>query len=606
MSRRIPFPSSSSRIVSLGIQFFPFVFLLAFFCLPVLLEAREDSPKKTAASKNSPLAVIAQLTAPPDHAHPPGTPAVHAHPAPAQEIAPHEHAPGTPAVHEHPAAGAAPVHSMPSADASVVRILFLITLLFAGGLIFLARRSLRPNLVTVASTDSNVLDWPVIGSLLRWRHFNALLIFPTLLVFLFIVLVGLLGQQDTSNPAVLLTWILWWPAVIFSFLLLGRIWCVACPFGYVGDLAQKVFTLGRKPPRLLKNMWWQMGLFLLLTLLTTMLALASSPWGTAWLGLVITLGAVALGVIYEKRTFCRYVCPVGGIFGLYAMVSPVRVAVKDKRICQKNCPGKDCAPVCRWFEFASTMDRNAGCNLCLDCVRACPHDNLVLRTQQPATDLAEFQPRRKSLDEGTTVAAVMGVSLFQTAVMLIAWPEWEATVSGWLHIPSGPILYTVIYLTFGLVVPTILVLLITWMNAPPEQLRGDIFHAFRTYAYAFLPLGLGLHAAHNFHHLFGEGGAMVAGVRRALAGYTGWASLAPPATAGVGPAFGPNTMYVLQWLALVGGMYLAFKVGVAVARRVTTGQTAKAFSAALPIFLFAAAYTLVNLLILSMPMTHRH
>ncbi|MBI4442235.1 MAG: 4Fe-4S binding protein [Acidobacteria bacterium] len=528
------------------------------------------------------------------HVDAPGTPP-HEHPAADQAAAPHE----------HPAGASAAEHGVVTADVSVVRMLLGLTLGFALGLMLWARLALLTPLPAGDSSSSNVLAWPVIGRLLRWRHFNNLLIIPTLVVFLFIVVVGFLGQQDTSNPATLLTWILWWPAVVFSFMVLGRIWCVACPFGYMGDLAQKVFSLQLNVPRILKNMWWRLGLFLALTLITTVWSLYSWPMGTAWLGLALTLGAMTLGVIYQKRTFCRYVCPVGGVFGLYAMASPVRIEVKDKKLCQKNCPDKDCAQVCRWFEFAPTMERNSDCNLCLDCVRVCPHNNIVLKGQFIGADLAEFQPRRKSLDEGVTVAAVLGVSLFQTAVMLNAWPQWEATASGWLRIPPGPILYTLIFLTFGLVVPALLVAVIAFLGTPRKAQRGEIFSAFRAYAYVFLPLGLALHAAHNFHHLFGEGGAMWAGLRRWLSGYTGWTSVAPSETAGLAPSLGPNALFVVQWLGLIGGMYLAFWVGITVARRVS-GQPAKAFATALPVLLFAVAYTVLNIFILAAPMAHRH
>ena len=531
--------------------------------------------------------------------------------------APHEHpaAPDTTAVPAEPTAtpihaegAAAHDHGTPVPDAPLVRALLWFTLAMATGLILYARRLLQPNFVAIVPpgrnqlAGRNLLDWPVIGKLLRWRHFPTLLIAPTMIIFLFIVLVGLFGEQTTGNPAILLTWILWWPAVIFTFLLLGRIWCTACPFGYTGDLVQKIFSFRLRPPRIFKNMWWRLGLFLALTWATTLWALDRWPWGTAWLGLGLTLGAVGLAVLYEKRTFCRYVCPLGGIFGLYSMTAPVRIGVKDQQTCQQDCSHKDCYQACAWFEFAAVLNRNAECNLCLDCVRACPHDNLILQTQGPATDLALFDPHRKSLDEGSTVAAVLGVALLQTVVMLNAWKGWEARIGSFLHIPPGPVLYTLIFVTFGLAVPALLVALVSYLGWRQGELRGNLFHAFRTYAYAFLPLGLGLHAAHNFHHLFGEGGAMWMGLKKSLAQYTGWGSLA---TTDAAASLGPNTLFVLQWLALVGGLYLAFRVAVAVARR-NTSPALSAFRAALPILLFALAYTALNILILSAPMAHRH
>ena len=96
--------------------------------------------------------------------------------------------------------------------------------------------------------------------------------------------------------------------------------------------------------------------------------------------------------------------------------------------------------------------------------------------------------------------------------MLNSWPDWEAKIGSVLRIAPGPTLYTLIFLMLGLVVPTILFAIVTYLGSPAEERRQDAFRAFRTYAYVFLPLGLALHAAHNFNHLFGEGEAMVLGI----------------------------------------------------------------------------------------------
>lgn len=79
------------------------------------------------------------------------------------------------------------------------------------------------------------------------------------------------------------------------------------------------------------------------------------------------------------------------------------------------------------------------------------------------------------------------------------------------------------YLGVGVLLPVLLLALISFASqAQPDPSSGRGWaHALRTYAYCFLPLGLALHAAHNFHHLFGEGGAIWPGLRTALAEYTG-------------------------------------------------------------------------------------
>ena len=505
----------------------------------------------------------------------------------------HEHSAGEP-MHHH--AGGTPA-------AALVWALLGASLTIAGLLLFSARRSLRAGTPLVNMVSTNILALPVIGKFLRSRYFLALIIAPTLLIFSFIVIAGLMGEQSTANPAVLLTWILWWPAVIFTFFLLGRIWCAVCPFGYLGDLAQKIFSFHWKVPAILRNMWWRLGLFLALTWATTLWTLDRWPRGTAWLALSLTLGAITLAVVFEKRAFCRYVCPVGGVFGLYSMTAPLRLGVKDHNVCQQECTQKNCYQACAWFQFPATLNRNAECSLCLDCVRACPHDNLTLQTQPFGADLAAFQPHRKSLDEALAISVVLGVGLLQTIVMLNVWSDWQSKIGGFLGIEPGRLLYTIIFVSIGVILPTLLFLLVSYFTLPKDHLHGDFLRALRTYAYAFLPLGLALHAAHNFHHLFGEGGAMWSGLKEAVARYTGWAALASHQQAAAPP--GPNTLFIMQWAALMAGLYLAFRVGVALVRR-NTAQPERAFRNAIPILLFATAFTVLNLVVLSAAMGHRH
>ncbi|MCZ6491991.1 MAG: hypothetical protein O7A06_15860 [Acidobacteria bacterium] len=58
-------------------------------------------------------------------------------------------------------------------------------------------------------------------------------------------------------------------------------------------------------------------------------------------------------------------------------------------------------------------------------------------------------------------------------------------------------------------------------------------------------------------------------------------------------------------MAFFGALFLAFRVGVAVVRR-NSAQSRLAFRTALPIMLFAIAYTVLNIIVLSAPMAHRH
>ena len=184
--------------------------------------------------------------------------------------------------------------------------------------------------------------------------------------------------------------------------------------------------------------------------------------------------------------------------------------------------------------------------------------------------------------------------------MLSGWSGWQATVGSWLHLAPGATLYTISYVAVGGILPLLLLGLVCYASQAQEEAGGGLGRALRTYAYCFLPLGLALHAAHNFHHLFGEGGAIWPGLKKALAEYTGRTVVAlPPAAAA------PDLLFVLQWATLMAGLYLTYRVGVGRVRR-NGPRPERAFRAVLPILLCAAAYTVMNVFMLSAPMAHRH
>jgi polyferredoxin len=51
----------------------------------------------------------------------------------------------------------------------------------------------------------------------------------------------------------------------------------------------------------------------------------TKPAVTAWLLFGLILVAVIVSLIFERRAFCRYLCPVGGFIGLYSQISPLEI-----------------------------------------------------------------------------------------------------------------------------------------------------------------------------------------------------------------------------------------------------------------------------------------
>jgi len=99
------------------------------------------------------------------------------------------------------------------------------------------------------------------------------------------------------------------------------------------------------------------------------LAFAQPHFQTAALTGLIFVGILALELV-EKRFWCRYLCPLGAMFGLLGRLPLVR-----RKVVEPDCTGcQVCRRSCRMGairEDFTTTDR-AECIVCLDCEALCP------------------------------------------------------------------------------------------------------------------------------------------------------------------------------------------------------------------------------------------
>ena len=66
-------------------------------------------------------------------------------------------------------------------------------------------------------------------------------------LFVVVNLVLWLGPQDrAANPMLNLFWAWWWPLILLSYPLVGRLWCAICPFMVWGQIAQKLTPWRKK------------------------------------------------------------------------------------------------------------------------------------------------------------------------------------------------------------------------------------------------------------------------------------------------------------------------------------------------------------------------
>lgn len=493
----------------------------------------------------------------------------------------------------------------------------LLALLGGGTAAVLYGWALRARTARPAGSALNLLDVGWLRRLLTSPALQPALQIPLLLLMGIVVLLGFGDVQDGGvNLATKLTWTIWWAGIIFTFALAGRVWCLACPFGALNEWTSRLAAPLRRLPKPFRNIWWATGMFVLLTWADEQLGVVRSPRVTAWIVLFFVALAVAVGLFFERRSFCRHLCPIGGLIGIYSMTAPVELRTKDASVCaadrDKLCyRGGERAVGCPMFEFPAAMDRNNYCNLCFQCVTDCKHDNLVLRLRAVGKDL--WASGRRLLDEAYLAVVLVGLTLIVTAQMLTAWPGWMSALARALPLGVRSSLKPVTYL--GLVESAVLLggalvvtpLLVLGGAALAEKLAGPrrlgLRRAFVLFGYMFIPVGLAMHLAHNLAHLLLEGGGIVPVVQRAVALYTPF-SLGEPDWQ-VLPLAAEPVVGFLQMTVLVGFFVLSLVAGQRLSLR-AYADPPTASRALVPMALLSFIFTVVGIALLNQPMGMRH
>lgn len=309
-------------------------------------------------------------------------------------------------------------------------------------------------------------------------------------------------QDFANNPGMLITWLVWFPILPISAFLLGRIWCGMCPICGIGDLASKVVSFNLPVPKFLKRMdfWMVVIAFVFLDYVEEFFGVAEKPLATGLL-LVIIIGlSVLFCILFERKTFCRHVCPLAGMLGAYSTLSIVEIR-GNKKICQTQCgqhlclKGSEHAPGCPMFSYPASLGTNSECMLCFNCVKNCENRGVQLNLRPPLQELwHQAQPLFSLSLLGVMLVGLMGRHQLPA---LTYWKNIEASLT-----LSGPVLHTLLYTAAILiaVVPFFLCSLLS-AAASQEKVSENMAH----YGMAFIPLALSGHLSHVIHEFLDSG-----------------------------------------------------------------------------------------------------
>ena len=165
---------------------------------------------------------------------------------------------------------------------------------------------------------------------LKWRHSRTVLQIPLLLISVIMILQGLFGPTlAPKNLATVLSWVHFRGALVLVLLCAGNFFCLACPFMLVRNAVRRFFKPWMNWPRVLRNKWASIALFVGILFVYELFGLWNSPWWTAWLIVGYFVAALVIDGVFKHATFCKFVCPIGQFNFVASTVSPLPSALRS-------------------------------------------------------------------------------------------------------------------------------------------------------------------------------------------------------------------------------------------------------------------------------------
>lgn len=306
-------------------------------------------------------------------------------------------------------------------------------------------------------------------------------------------------------------WGIWWPFVLLSMVLMGRVWCgVLCPEGALSEWASR-YSLNYPIPKWMRWGGWPFVAFAGTTVYGQMVSVYQYPKAVLLVLGGSTVAAIAIGLVYsrERRVWCRYLCPVNGVFGLLAKLAPMHYRTDGDAWQQ---PRTARAPVCAPLLPLAQLDSNSACHACGRCSGY--RDAIALVPRAPSDEISRLGFASGSnwqslLLIGGMIGLAMGAFHWSASPWFVSGKQWlaewlinrdilwpfETTAPWWLltHYPEnndalswldGGLMLAYIATTALLV--SALVALPLWLAA--RQMGKPVPACFNHVAQALIPL----------------------------------------------------------------------------------------------------------------------
>lgn len=197
-----------------------------------------------------------------------------------------------------------------------------------------APRTWRPH--TIDSTIAAIGDWMRLHQrAIRRIQWAVVGIYLSLLTLPVLLPIPASGERIWNNLTLLsqfVFWGIWWPFVLLSMVLVGRAWCgILCPEGSLAEAVSRS-SRGWAIPRWITWKGWPFAAFVGTTVYGQMISVYQYPAPALVILGLSTLAAIATSIFWgrNKRVWCRYLCPVSGVFTVLSKLAPLHYRVDTR------------------------------------------------------------------------------------------------------------------------------------------------------------------------------------------------------------------------------------------------------------------------------------
>jgi len=191
------------------------------------------------------------------------------------------------------------------------------------------------------------------------------------------------GSSKAGQTANTMIWSVWEPALIFSFLFIGHVWCAVCPVSTLALMFQKLGSLRRPPSPWIKRFSpvFAIGGFFLIIWAERMFHMTTVPFASGILLLGLITGAVIFSFAYQREVWCRFICPLGALASGYSFSSALHIRARPQ-ICATYCTTHECykgtgeESGCSVLHHPLYISDGHNCKLCFRCLHLCPHGSV--------------------------------------------------------------------------------------------------------------------------------------------------------------------------------------------------------------------------------------